>query len=181
MLKPDWKFLQAVLCLVLLSACSSTTSDIESVDSDRHLTAPDLVPTADIPEIVSSLPIVSLPQAEPTLELYSVVVQDVPVREILFAMARDANMNIDVHSQVTGSISINAIDQTLPQILDRISRLVDIRWSFERADYLLIEPDLPELRSYRIDYVNVARSSESEVSLSSAVTGGIDPAACAER
>lgn len=164
--------LVSVLCSLLLLAACQNRLDSMAVES-RHLTAPPLSQSEEIPEIVRPLPVVTSPRNEPPLELYSVVVQDVPVRELLFAMARDANMNIDVHSSVTGTVSINAIDQTLPQILDRISRQVDIRWQFEEADYLLVQPDLPELRNYRVDYVNVARNSTSQVSVSSAVTSGV--------
>lgn len=176
MLKPDWKFLPAIFGLIVMTACNNTSnSDESATTAGRHLTVPEIIATAEIPEIVRPLPVVTAPQIEPPLELYSVVVQDVAVRELLFAMARDANINIDVHSAVTGVVNMNAIDQTLPQILDRISRQVNIRWNFERADYLLVQPDLPELRNYLVDYVNVSRSAESAVSFSSAVTGGVVP------
>ncbi|NKB32944.1 MAG: type II and III secretion system protein [Pseudomonadales bacterium] len=165
-----------ILALSGLVACDAlppATMEPDWEVENRHLEAPDIVDTSEIPEIVRDLPVVTAPQVEAPLDLYSVVVQDVPVRELLFAMARDANINIDVHSTVEGTISINAIDQTLPQILNRISNQVDILWTFERPDYLSVQPDLPVLRSYQIDYVNVTRSSASEVSVSSAVTGGI--------
>lgn len=178
MLMPDKKIVFAILLLPLLAACENvltplTPQDVES----RHLTAAEVTANEDIPAIVQNLPVVSEPEEEPPLELYSVVVQDVSVRELLFAMARDADINIDVHSEVTGLVSINAIDQSLPQILERITRQVDVRWEFEESNYLLVQPDLPELRNYRVDYVNVTRTSASEVSLSSAVTGGIDTGA----
>ena len=178
MLKSDGNLILAVCALLLLAACQNLSHPMDSMDVEsRHLTAPPLSQSEEIPDIVRPLPVVTPPRIEPPLELYSVVVQDVPVRQLLFAMARDADMNIDVHSAVTGVVSMNAIDQTLPQILDRISRQVDVRWQFEEADYLLVEPDLPELRSYHIDYVNITRSSTSQVSVSSAVTGGVDAGA----
>lgn len=148
---------------------SSSEFEVEG----RHISEAEPAGQTDIPEVVQNLPVVSPPQVEPPLELYSVVVQDVPVRELLFAMARDADINIDVPASLGGVVSINAIDQTLPQILERIARQVDIRWRFDRADYLVVEPDLPIWRNYRIDYVNILRSAEAEVSVSSAVTGGI--------
>lgn len=157
---------------MLLSACQGmVTKPAASVTDSRHIVAPTAQLPSDIPDIVRPLPLVAAPQVEPPMELYSVVVQDVAVKELLFAMARDASINVDVNSAVTGNVSLNAIDQTLPQILERISRQVDIRWNFVRSDYLVVEPDLPYLHSYHIDYVNVARSSSSEVSVSSAVTG----------
>ena len=166
-----------VLGLVLLSACGSTRMGEQAIEFEtesRHLSAAELPPAdPNIPDIVRPVPAVSEPQPETALDVYSVVVQEVPLRELLFAMARDAGINIDVPTNVNGTVSINAIDQTLPQILERIARQTAIRWRFERPDYLVVEADLPVLRSYRVDYVNIARSAESDVSVSSAVTGGI--------
>lgn len=176
MLNIDRKILSLAFSLSLLSACDTLQVDPADAIADRpingrHLIAPEAIPDSDIPNIVRPLPAVTAPQSETPLELYSVVVQDVEVRQLLFAMARDADINIDVHSSVTGSVSLNAIDQTLPQILDRLARQVSIVWDFEREDYLTVEADLPELRNYRIDYVNVARNAQSEVAVASGVGG----------
>ena len=54
-------------------------------------------------------------------ETYSVVVNNVNVRELLFALARDAKVNVDIHPGITGAVTLNAIDQTLPQLLTRIA------------------------------------------------------------
>ena len=178
-----WKRWTGLGGLLLLSHCQSPVpgSGLPADTGERHITAPAPVVAEEIPQVVRPLPLVSPPRFEPPLELYSVVVQDVSIRELLFAMGRDAAINVDVHSGVTGTISINAIDQTLPQLLERISRQADIRWRFERPDYLVVEPDLPFLRTYQVDYVNIARSSQSEVRVSSAIedsavgsTGSLD-------
>lgn len=165
---------------MFLGACDALPPPTVQPDFDmenRHLNAEQVLESAsDIPAIVRDLPVVSAPQAELPLELYSVVVQNVSVRELLFAMARDAGINVDVHPGITGMVSINAIDQTLPQILNRIARQVDVHWNFEEGDYLLVQPDVPVLRSYNVDYVNVARNAQSAVSLSSAVSSGVGDA-----
>ncbi|MEQ8952520.1 MAG: type II and III secretion system protein, partial [Gammaproteobacteria bacterium] len=145
------------LLVAVLIGCSGIGDVAHPIDfqvEQRHITAPEVIPAEQIPEIVTSLPVITAPQPEAPQELYSVVVQDVPVRELLFAMARDADINIDVPATISGAVSINAIDQTLPQILSRISRQVPIRWNFERSNYLVVEADLPYFRNYRIDYVN---------------------------
>jgi len=176
MLNVDRKVFSLAFSLSLLSACDTLQVDPAQAIADRpvegrHLSALEAGPESDIPDIVRPLPAVTAPQLEAPLELYSVVVQDVDVRQLLFAMARDADINIDVHSSVTGSVSMNAIDQTLPQILDRLARQVSIVWDFEREDYLTVEADLPELRNYQIDYVNVARNATSAVEVASGVGG----------
>ncbi len=113
------------------------------------------------------------PEPVPVRETYSVVVTDLPVRELLFALARDAQINVDVHGEVTGRVTMNAIDQTLQQILMRISRQIDLRYKLDGQN-LIIMPDLPYWQNYQVNYVNLERGSEGEVTVATAIasTGG---------
>lgn len=101
------------------------------------------------------------------------VVTDVPVKDVLFALARDAGVNIDVSGDLQGNVTINALNQTLPQILDRISRQASIRYSLDNGT-LVVQADAPYWQSYRVDYVNLARSTEGEVTVATqiATAGG---------
>jgi general secretion pathway protein D len=110
------------------------------------------------------------PKAAVKVETYSVVVTNLPAREILFALARDAKINIDIHNGIDGVVTLNAINQTLPQILDRISNQVDMRYQLNDG-LLVVMPDSPFLRSYKIDYVNMARDAEGGISNTSQVGG----------
>ncbi len=123
---------------------------------------------APIPAPVQATPILEAPRPAPPTETYSVVGTGVPVRDMLFALARDAGINVDIRPDVSGTVTINAIDQTLPQILDRISRQVDIRVSRE-GDTLFVEPDRPYLQNYKIDYVNMSRDNSSSVSVATQI------------
>jgi general secretion pathway protein D len=66
-------------------------------------------------------------------------------------------------------VSLNAVDQTLPQILQRITRQIGARYRVESGN-LVVEPDLPFLRTYPIDYVNATRNSDAEIGASSQVS-----------
>jgi len=123
-----------------------------------------------IPPPVQVTPV--LPQPRPTArpETYSVVVNNVRVQELLFALARDARLNVDIHSDITGTVTLNAIDQTLPQLLTRIARQVDMRYEIDGQN-LVVMRDTPFLRVYRVDYVNLARDARSVANLSTQVTG----------
>jgi len=121
-----------------------------------------------IPPLVRKAPVVPEPTPALAQETYTIVVTDAPLDELLFALARDAHMNIDVHPGLSGKVTLNAIDQTLLQILNRIAAQVPIRYHFE-DELLVVEPDKPYLRSYYIDYVNLARSSESANSVSTRI------------
>ena len=113
------------------------------------------------------------------LETYSVVVTNVPAQEILFALARDAKINLDIHAGIQGNVTLNAIDQTLPQILNRIARQVDMRYELDGTN-LIIMPDAPYLKHYKIDYVNMARDSDGAISDSTQVGSGAAGGADAE-
>jgi MSHA biogenesis protein MshL len=111
------------------------------------------------------------PRPSQRQELYSVVMRDVAVQDLLFALARDAKLNVDIHPQITGTVTMNVNDQTLVEILDRVARQVDLRYDINGKN-LSIQPDLPYLRNYRIDYPNIQRESKSAIGSSSSVGGG---------
>lgn len=157
-----------VTSMWILTSCG--TSLPEENEQVRHLLPPPEVASDEIPDVVSSTTYLPEPTIEDSPELFSVVVQDVSVRELLFAIARDAGINIDVHPDVLGAVSLNAIDQTLPQILDRIGRQVDIRWQMDATNGLMVELDTPYFKTYRVDYVNVARESSTGFSVSTSIT-----------
>ncbi len=116
--------------------------------------------SAPIPKLVRSNPQLPVPKATTKAQTYSVVVNEVPVKEILFALARESKMNIDIHPSIQGRATLNAVDQTLPAILERLARQVDLTYKME-GNTLFISPDLPVLRSYKIDYVNMNRDTKS--------------------
>ena len=115
---------------------------------------------APIPKLVKSNPLLPLPKAITKAQTYSVVVNEVPVKEILFALARESKLNIDIHPSIQGRATLNAVDQTLPAILERLARQVDLTYKMENG-VLYIAPDSPVLRTYKIDYVNMNRDTKS--------------------
>lgn len=115
---------------------------------------------ADIPELVQKAPVLPEPGPAVELEKYTVVVNEVPVKELLFALARDAKLNVDIDPTISGVVTINAVDQTLPQILERIARQVNMRYEFDNEN-LLIQPDSPYYKVYRVDYINLSRETQN--------------------
>lgn len=103
-----------------------------------------------------------VPPPQPTVkpQTYSVVVNEVPVKELLNALARDTRQNIDIHPTVSGIVSLNAIDETLPALLERISKQVDIRYRTE-GHTIIVSPDVPYMKTYVVNYVNIQRNTTS--------------------
>jgi general secretion pathway protein D len=153
-----------VLGLLMLAGCGASNPPEVS---EGHL-MPDRPALADIPEPVTRAPVLPRPKQRPDLETYTVVVHDVPIRELLFSMARDAKLNLDIENEISGKLTMNAIDQTLPKILDRISRQTDIRYQLT-DNTLRVQADTPFLKTYNISYLNVSRKSAGTVEVSSQI------------
>jgi len=136
--------------------------------SPAHLNTEPPPASNAIPAPVQVPAILPKPRPAQKPETYSVVVNNVPVRELLFALARDAKLNVDINSNITGTVTLNAIDQTLQQLLSRIARQADMRWELDGPN-LTVMPDSPYLRVYKIDYVNMERITTGTVGVSSQV------------
>jgi len=156
-----------VVIAMLLAGCGQTPIK----PAATHIRADEPRDEGTIPPPVQVTPVLPQPKAMARPETYSVVVNNVRVQELLFALARDARLNVDIHPDITGSVTLNAIDQTLPQLLTRIARQVDMRYEMDGQN-LAVMRDTPFLRVYRIDYVNLARDARSVATLSTQVSGG---------
>lgn len=161
-----------LLSTIGLSACGATNPPEMS---DGHIALEEGIPEV-VPEPVMQAPVLPKPEQRPSLETYTVIVNQVPVRDLLFSMARDAKLNLDIDNNISGSVTMNAIDQTLPQILERLSRQVSLRYRLE-DETLHVSADKPYLQLYDINYLNMSRNSTGSVEVSTEITstgGSID-------
>lgn len=149
----------------LLAGCAQTPPSVPSHHLQRAQMA--AAPGA-APALAAGQPLPA-PRNLPPQETYSVAVQNTSVRELLFALARDAKLDLDLHPDVQGLVTMHATDQTLPQILQRVARQVDIRYAVE-GRVLTVLPDRPFLRIYRVDYLNMRRDVGSKVDIATQVS-----------
>ena len=92
---------------------------------------------------------------------YSVVVNEVPVKELLLALARDTKQNIDIHPGLQGLVSLNA---------DRRDAARDPRPHRQAGEHALPrrgqddrgEPGHAVLQDLRVNYVNMTRDTTSD-------------------
>jgi MSHA biogenesis protein MshL len=161
---------------VLATLVGCGTAPVARVDghlkSDgREAAKPDSArPGGTVPPPVRQAPLPPPPQARIDEVKYSVTVKDVPVEQLLFAISRDTKVNIDVHPGIEGAVTLNAIDQTLRQILTRIAKQVEMRYEVDGPN-LVVMRDSPYLKMYRVDYVNMARDSSGSIGVQTQVVG----------
>ena len=146
--------------------------------SNNHLLAAPAV-AGKAPDFATAAPLPKPPRPSPKQEVYSVVMQNVSVQDLLFALARDAKLNVDIHPSIHGTVTMNVRDQTMTEILDRVARQVDLRYELNGRN-LSILPDTPYLKLYHIDYPNIQRDATTSINTSTNVAStGSAPGAAA--
>ena len=163
-----------LLCGIALAIGGCGTNPVAKVDSHLRKSAEGLTDStrASLPAPVRRVPIPPPPKPVVDEKRYSVTVIDVPAREILLAMSRDTGINIDIFPGIEGRVTLNAIDQTIRQILTRISRQIDMRWEADGPNILVMK-DRPFLKTYVVDYVNIGRDATSTVGVQTQVVGPV--------
>lgn len=141
--------------------------------SPGHIQQVATAPDAKLPTPVKAAPTLPPPHLAAPVPTYTVVVNDVPVKDLLFSIARDTKYNIDLHPGITGRVSLNAVNEPLPSILDRVARQANLRYELN-GKTVSIMPDTPYVKTYAVNYVNVARNTSSSVGVSAQIasTGG---------
>ncbi len=158
----------AHLLILFLASCASVEQP--PVLSAGHIENPAAEPAeGSIPELVSATP--TLPAPEPVIDeaTHTVIVYDVPVSELLFSLARDSDLNLDIDPDVTGNISLNAVEQPLNLLLERIAEISGTTYQINN-NVLRVRKDSPQLRSYAVDYLNIIRSSVGSVAVSTQIS-----------
>ncbi|MBI1301034.1 MAG: type II and III secretion system family protein [Alphaproteobacteria bacterium] len=125
---------------------------------------------ASVPELQPY--IAGNPESFETVPLVSVSVnQTVPLRDVLFELAKQADYDIELDPNITGSIIFTAKNKPFDLVVERISKLAGLRYKFE-DNFLRVERDTPFIKTYRIDYLNFSRSNEGAVSSNVSVVSG---------
>jgi len=180
------KGIVSVLIMLVCTACQHPP--VAFVEKDQVLIRAsdavdpalvDIVKTDTIPEII--VPALggfappdgfTIPEDRPDVvekpALYSIAVQQVPVAQVLQALASDSKLKLDIVGDVKGDISLTMLDSPLELILDRITTLLPVRYEVQQ-DGLLVLQDTPVVRNYEVDYLNMQRLSESRVDLATQV------------
>ena len=95
----------AITLTLLLGACAAPTPR-EPLKGHINAETASKPTAGTIPAPVQQTLALPKPKPAPKAETYSVVVNNVPVRDLLFALARDAKVNVDIHPGITGNVTM---------------------------------------------------------------------------
>lgn len=124
----------------------------------------------------------SIPQLNPyisngaqdleSMPLVSVSVnQSVPLRDILYELAQQAEYDLELDPNIRGSIIFTARNKPFDVVVERIAGIANLRYKFE-DEFLRVEVDTPYIKTYKIDYLNFIRTNAGGVSTNISVVSG---------
>ncbi|MGH1398999.1 MAG: type II and III secretion system family protein [Alphaproteobacteria bacterium] len=97
--------------------------------------------------------------------------QSIPLRDVLFELSQQAGVDIELDPGITGGIIFTARQRPFDDVIDRISEVAGLRYTFEN-DVLRIEQDTPYNKLYKIDYLSYVRTNSSQISNDISVVSG---------
>ncbi|MEZ5692124.1 MAG: secretin N-terminal domain-containing protein [Rickettsiales bacterium] len=191
------RLIMILSCTALISSCnpwdSSSLDDLDVIDRDASLNRSDFrdmrniesfkkdevanannivePPIPDLAEILTAPP---KPKIGETKLVSLAVTDDVPLKDVLFELARLAKVDIDVDAGITGGVSLRATDRPFNEVIDRIADMAGLRYNMKNG-VLRIERDTPYIQLYSLDLLNNERSSSASIStgtIAGSSTGG---------
>lgn len=97
--------------------------------------------------------------------------QSVPLKDVLFELAQQADYDLELDPGIRGSIIFTARERPFDQVIERISEIAGLRYKFD-DDILRVEMDTPYNKTYRISYLSLIRASSGAVRNNIAVVSG---------
>lgn len=148
------------------------SGDFEREDY-RKMLAPRALPQeaqAPIPELES---LVAMPdELKMNMPIVSISVnQTVPLRDVLFELADQADIDLELDPQIRGSLIFTARQRPFDEVISRICDMAGLHWYFDH-DVLRVEMDRPFVHTYKVDYLNIIRKLKSGISTDISVVSG---------
>lgn len=130
--------------------------------------------SANIPSIPQISPILATPKtpAAGTDKLVTIAVtEDVPLKEVLIELGRLADVDMEIDPAISGGVIFRVKDKPFDSVIKRVAKLGGLKYSVEDG-ILRVERDLPYIKNYPVDFLNVVRSSSGGVNVNTQVLGG---------
>ncbi|MDF3023901.1 MAG: bacterial type and secretion system family protein [Alphaproteobacteria bacterium] len=92
--------------------------------------------------------------------------QTVSLRDLMYQLAEQADVDLELDPQIHGSIIFTAKDRPFDQVIDRITEMAGLRYDFTNG-VLRVELDRPFLKNYDVGFLNVERKGETSINTTS--------------
>lgn len=143
------------------------TKTLDPVNSDKSDTNAE-TKAPPVPKVSRILVTPKPPKRIQEQNVSIAVTEDVPLKDVFLELGRLANIDIEMDPNITGGIIFRAKDKPLEDVVKRICEMTGLVYKFE-DNTLKINRDMPYLKNYTVDFLNIERSSDGDISISTNV------------
>lgn len=157
----------------------------QAATAERAPARPEAVDKALLPPLARELPPAPPPVAESRFDL---VVNNAPASQVFMAIVSGTPYSMLIHPDVSGAISVNLKDVTVPEALDSLRDLYGYEYKIQ-GNRIFIQPLTMQSRVFQINYLAGRRQGVSDLRVTSgsittsvrgpAAAGAADPNAAA--
>ncbi len=97
---------------------------------------------------------------------FDVAVNELPARQFYMGLVEDTKVNIIVHPEVTGNVTLNLKNVTISEVLMIVREIYGFDYKKKGSNYF-IYPNAMQTRLFHINYINLIRSGSSTIDVSS--------------
>ncbi len=90
------------------------------------------------------------------------VAGEIPLRDVLYEIAEQAQYDVELDPRIRGSIIFSARNRPLDMVIDRIAEIAGLRYKFD-DDMLRVELDTPYHEIYKVNYLALTRTNASSI------------------
>lgn len=178
-------FLVSIAMLMVLNSCTLTSPSSNSNGADIEAALRDSV-RANKRQICATrnqgaaptalnkalLPKINLPAGDGTATTdqsephFDIAVSNMPAKDFFMSLVEGTKYNVTVSPQVTGSISLDLKNVTIPQALEAVRNTYGYEYDTTSYGYSVLPKHL-ETRIFNLDYLAIDRTGKSTVTISS--------------
>jgi len=98
------------------------------------------------------------------------VTEDVPLKDVLIELARRADVDMEIDSSISGGIIFSARNKPFSEVVSRVARLASLKYDLVDG-VLRIARDVPVVKNYRFNILDMSRGASATASSSSELGG----------